>query len=264
MSKKICVYCGKTFTPSHGLRKTCCDKCKREYTKIQPSRLVALKHFESMNCAYCGIEFTPKYPNQKCCCEKHGDLFYKSTPTGKEASKLRHKKERALRTIKEREAREKIACAVCGTMFTPTITNRIHCGKEKCKAIIKKNDYQKWHPKAKPTTRICERCGDEFSSVGNRKYCDKHCADSTQSQKRRKKVRAVIHVPYSKREIFLRDEFICYLCGALVDMNSEWPMPYSPSIDHVIPIKHNGADAPDNVKTAHLICNLKKSARLLQ
>jgi 5-methylcytosine-specific restriction endonuclease McrA len=77
-------------------------------------------------------------------------------------------------------------------------------------------------------------------------------------------MRSVIHVPYSRWEIFQRDNFVCHICGAPIDMNALAPTPMSPSIDHVIPIKLGGADTEDNVKAAHFICNSKKSDRLMQ
>lgn len=71
---------------------------------------------------------------------------------------------------------------------------------------------------------------------------------------------------FMNREIFDRDEWVCQLCGDLVDPDLRWPNPWSVSLDHVIPISNPNCPGHvwDNVWTTHLRCNLSKNARLLE
>lgn len=101
MSKRICVYCGKEFTPSHGNKKFCGDDCKRESKK---------RHYDPLICPYCGIEFTPIYPNQICCCMKHGDMFYKAN----KGNQLKREK-RAI----EKANKGPFFCRECAKEFVP-------------------------------------------------------------------------------------------------------------------------------------------------
>jgi 5-methylcytosine-specific restriction endonuclease McrA len=248
-------------------------------------------------CICCGLEFTPDkaHPYQKFFNEEHRKRFH-------------HKKERALRTIKEREAREKITCHICGMMFTPTNEHRIYCSGECSKEAVnqsKKKELEILRNKSRKQIRYCKYCGIEFNPAitGRWKYCsnnhyfldvfgreepqertmicewcgkefttrhllargccDKHTKKITKWE-RKQRMRAVIHVPYSRWEIFQRDNFTCHICGSPIDMDASAPIPDSPSIDHVIPINYGGADAPYNVKSAHFICNSVKSDRLMQ
>jgi 5-methylcytosine-specific restriction endonuclease McrA len=57
-------------------------------------------------------------------------------------------------------------------------------------------------------------------------------------------------------EVFERDEYRCYLCGGLC--TGDYPAPMSPSMDHVKPISRGGHHTLENVKTAHLLCNMSK------
>lgn len=65
-----------------------------------------------------------------------------------------------------------------------------------------------------------------------------------------------------RAEVFERDAWTCHICGEHVD-----PMPMNrldgASLDHVIPIAAGGTHTMENVKTAHLRCNIKKSDTVL-
>jgi len=80
-------------------------------------------------------------------------------------------------------------------------------------------------------------------------------------KKRRALKCGVGHEHYLDRDIFKRDGYICQLCGNKINMKLKYPDSLSPSIDHIIPIGKGGIDAPINVQTAHLGCNLIKNAK---
>lgn len=66
-------------------------------------------------------------------------------------------------------------------------------------------------------------------------------------------------------EIASRDGWMCWICGRPVDPAQEHhasrPNPIGPSIDHVVPVSLLGPHTRDNVRLAHLGCNIKRGAR---
>lgn len=79
---------------------------------------------------------------------------------------------------------------------------------------------------------------------------------------RRRAARRATYVPYRPSAIFERDNWTCGLCSEPIDRETFYPDLMSKSIDHVIPLVAGGTDAPDNVQAAHLLCNLRKGARV--
>ncbi len=69
-------------------------------------------------------------------------------------------------------------------------------------------------------------------------------------------VRAVYRssVPLSKKNIFIRDQYICQYCGRSCKKH--------PTIDHIIPKSRGGKFSWDNVVTACIQCNQKKGSKL--
>jgi 5-methylcytosine-specific restriction endonuclease McrA len=245
-------------------------------------------------CASCGIEFIPdkEHPYQKFCCQQHRKKF-----GHKQERLIRTQKEREARGQKVCSICGSLWFSTrdhpyyCSDQCSDVAEKRGHKQWNKDNYIA-----------ALPKKRVCLYCGEEFEAIGKRKFCrDEHgylylygrelpkehtkqcewCGSIfiTRYQKaracpkhakrlanweRKQRMLAVVHVPYSRWEIFQRDNFLCHICGAPIDMNAPAPLPYSPSIDHVIPIKHGGADASYNVMASHFICNSKKSDRLMQ
>jgi len=69
------------------------------------------------------------------------------------------------------------------------------------------------------------------------------------------------HEPYTDTYIFERDNWVCGICGQKINKRLKWPNPRSKSIDHIVPISKGGANAPINVQSAHLRCNISKHDR---
>lgn len=63
-----------------------------------------------------------------------------------------------------------------------------------------------------------------------------------------------------KEDIFDRDSWVCGICKVDVDPGVPYPDPWSPSLDHIIPMSKGGPHLPWNVRCTHLICNLEKAA----
>lgn len=65
------------------------------------------------------------------------------------------------------------------------------------------------------------------------------------------------------REIFERDEWTCGICSGSVDQSLAWPDGGSASLDHVNPISLGGTHTRDNVRLAHLGCNIRRGNRVV-
>lgn len=64
--------------------------------------------------------------------------------------------------------------------------------------------------------------------------------------------------------LFERDGWVCHLCGESVDRDLKYPDPGSASHDHVIPLSRGGTHTWNNVKLAHLGCNISKGNKILK
>jgi len=64
------------------------------------------------------------------------------------------------------------------------------------------------------------------------------------------------------RAVYDEDCWTCRLCKEPVDPVLRAPHRMSASLDHIIPLAAGGAHTRPNVQTAHLICNIRKGARL--
>lgn len=67
---------------------------------------------------------------------------------------------------------------------------------------------------------------------------------------------------FTPREIFDRDEWMCGICGAEILPTLVYPDPMSVSLDHVVPLSRGGFHERSNCQAAHLICNVRKGARV--
>lgn len=66
------------------------------------------------------------------------------------------------------------------------------------------------------------------------------------------------------RQIVLRTQEICGICGKPVDKKIPPPHPLSPTVDHIIPVAKGGdPSALENLQLAHRWCNRWKSDKLI-
>lgn len=63
--------------------------------------------------------------------------------------------------------------------------------------------------------------------------------------------------------VYRRDNWTCWLCECEVDRSASWPSPDSPSIDHVVPVVRGGSNHRNNLRCAHLGCNIRKRDKVL-
>ena len=64
------------------------------------------------------------------------------------------------------------------------------------------------------------------------------------------------------RKIIYASQTVCGICGRPVDFDKVFPDPWSPTLDHIVPISKGGAPADlENLQLAHFRCNRMKAAR---
>jgi 5-methylcytosine-specific restriction endonuclease McrA len=81
-------------------------------------------------------------------------------------------------------------------------------------------------------------------------------------QKRRAIKRDAFVETVRSEEIYKRDNYICQLCFAPVDINLKWPDPMSHSLDHIVPLSKGGEHSRANTQLAHIGCNWKKNNKV--
>jgi hypothetical protein len=113
--------------------------------------------------------------------------------------------------------------------------------------------------------RTCVECGEGFvAKKANAKWCSQICRirTSRRDESRRRKPGAGAAL-YTDREIFERDRWICHLCRKPIDPNADRRSPEGATIDHLVPLSHDGDDDPANVAAAHWRCNRDKGVRAM-
>jgi 5-methylcytosine-specific restriction endonuclease McrA len=139
-------------------------------------------------------------------------------------------------------------------------------------------DYQRCR---KVTGKACDLCRAIAAEYVRNKYKTdpkykeaekrwrKENPDRAYANRHRAKKYGVPTEYYTKKHIFDRDGYDCYLCNTPVDLTAPhiqgqpgWEK--YPHIEHVIPISKGGPDTKANVKIAHAKCNIDKGVELLQ
>lgn len=112
--------------------------------------------------------------------------------------------------------------------------------------------------------RGCQRCGKTYRHrFESRIHCSDLCRDLDADDRRKQRGTYLFHgwiSPAVRESIYIRDDYMCWLCGESVDLNDDRKYgDWSPSLDHVIPRSRGGSHDPENLKTAHRWCNSVRS-----
>lgn len=131
--------------------------------------------------------------------------------------------------------------------------------------LIKPDIYKIYHANSRDKRLEYTRnyAKTEKGKASRKKYEENHpyyVRQKTQVRRARKKNTQV--EPIKNIVVFDRDRWVCQICKQVVDVNLEYPHPFSASLDHVIPLSKGGTHTMDNIQLAHLVCNVKKHAKL--
>lgn len=101
----------------------------------------------------------------------------------------------------------------------------------------------------------CCTCGLLFMHrPGPRSYCSKLCARGAAKQRRRGRKRI------RRYDVFVRDDYVCWICDRRCDPAATVPHPLAATVDHLVPRVHGGDDDPSNLATAHFLCNSRRGS----
>lgn len=141
-------------------------------------------------------------------------------------------------------------CVICGSAFQADKRTRMACSLV-CRRIAKRQQGRAyvWDPAARA----------EAQRRWRQKYPEK-VREKSRAYRARKR-RALVE-RFSEREIYERDRWRCQICSEFIDSQLEHPNPFSPSIDHRIPLARGGDHSRANCQAAHLICNVRKGVRM--
>jgi hypothetical protein len=124
---------------------------------------------------------------------------------------------------------------------------------------------------AKIRFNTCKNCGDPFRPHRGRSeqpFCSPGCYWEKRTGRPRPSAaaRRSIATPLPnistrlRAVIAAREGYRCWLCERKIDRRLKHPHPRSLSLDHYIPVTKGGSDDPNNLRPAHLICNVRRAA----
>lgn len=165
-------------------------------------------------------------------------------------------------------------CHFCGDAMPGAGPNALYCG-DRCSTRARRGNAR---------TAKCMRCGEEFVPWHKAKFCSAKCRQehthqrdiryqreyrvvsplaaarsNIGSERRRERMRATKVEKFSKLEIMERDGWCCQICGHPIKETLRWPDPMSASLDHKLALARGGEHTRENVRAAHLRCNMQKS-----
>jgi 5-methylcytosine-specific restriction endonuclease McrA len=80
----------------------------------------------------------------------------------------------------------------------------------------------------------------------------------TKTDKQRAEHYGVEYEPINRKKVFERDDWTCHICGESTSKSYDHADPWSPTLDHIIPISQGGPHLYENVALAHSYCNAVK------
>ena len=158
----------------------------------------------------------------------------------------------------------------CGHDFTRKLPHERFCSRT-CQLRVQNRARQEKLRNSAP--RACRWCSKvyvpEYGSLRTH-YCTLECRDAAKrkvksgsTHRRRSTKFGCKYEPISKREVFERDGWRCYLCGCDTPKHlSGTTDPNAPELEHVVPLAKGGSHTWDNVRCACRRCNRAKGVSL--
>ena len=258
---RLCLVCGVEYIPTQTRQKYCIGRgCKQKATY---RRGIKAQYY----CNYCHEPFNPKASDRTDYCGRECSYNWLH----------KRKDERAaLKRIqdnwKPNKPSPEVECEICGKVVPRKVWGKKQrlCGSRECRMEHGRRYTRTKYPYVPlpPKEIACVICNVKATyqgkGSGHRKYCD-GCAREVasrahklQTRKRNLRLKTVRREPYTPLQIYKRDKWVCGICDKPINPKLKHPHLHSKTIDHVIPLSKGGADAPDNLQPAHLICNSYK------
>lgn len=263
MPLKACTGCGAIFVARHPSATVCGPACKHA---------VALKRTGvAVTCANCGKGFlkrrrdVERYPDHYCGRRCHAIADKVARLNAWKLAALRARLDKATTAVTAQPLLSLPVptvpvkwCAQCKQTLPTTEFRETWC--RSCTTAYTREWYRRNRAAViRFTAGHCLECGTPFvsTSQGNRYCCEEHQARARRRRDkgiRNKRIRAA----GSREQISLvavaeRDGWRCHICCRKVTRRN-W------SLDHLVPLRHNGTHTYDNVALAHHRCNSLRGA----
>lgn len=258
-----CLQCGVSpITGTKFCSSSCCTEHRSQLLGRRPREVVNAERRAAamLTCRVCGARYLRQTGGKGyCCSRKCGDTL------------LRWRGEQTRATTKAKRefakwARPIRTCAGCGSTIQLglrcTACARAHSEAYQLARSIAQHD---------DSPRECKECGAEFSPVYGEKrktYCSAECSkrhnQRTARLKGKAKKRAATVEPVNPMRVFVRDGWLCHLCGGRTDKAKRGSLhPNAPELDHIVPLSKGGEHSYANTACAHKRCNAAKSDRII-
>lgn len=248
-----CAGCAKTFEPRNGGKKQkyCSGACRQEVAKRnfksrQASELS--QRLEKLFCRQCGKKVNYKGVGAIpiFCADKCKQKFHNT------------KSRRSRGGMRPTESKN---CEFCGDSFMPKKRDAKYCPDKWCGQAAYERRKALGQELPKSFDVSCDGCGIKFTAKKfDARWCSKTCANRHWGNVRARQARVREAGSYADRDVFVRDNWVCYLCGGLIDAELPRTDPMGATIDHVVPLARGGDDSLENVRAAHFSCNVRKGS----
>lgn len=144
-------------------------------------------------------------------------------------------------------------CLECGETFWSVRRSKF------CSPAHRSRDYKRRAGLTKPPCTVqCLECGLEFSTTREATMCSDECRETR--WKRENPSRNSWWITKKQRyAIYERDQWQCYLCGDSISPYARHDLRDNGAVlDHVVPYSQGGSHGPDNLQTAHYVCNWER------
>lgn len=248
-----------------------CRACRRARSAKRLAEQPARRKPEKPRpvCEVCGVAYTRSYGAQRTCGRRCGmDLQARNRPV------------RTAPAVYPSSTVRICRCDECGSLFVARGQRRKTCGQA-CRAD---RAYRMTYGRPRGSLQ-CRCCGETLPVDAYRtaRFCSPACRRAGKSLSRAKararaigaarpmrshrdRVRAFggEYEFVDTRVVYERDRWVCQLCGESVGPLVKYPDPRSASLDHVLPLARGGDHTYDNVQLAHLSCNVRKGADVVE
>ncbi|AZF90344.1 MAG: HNH endonuclease [Phage 5P_3] len=246
-----CDQCGAQFEPSNyrgDRQRFCSDKCRRKWQSHHQTFVKGVV----CTCKNCGETFHPKRSDRVSFCSRECAFAYKSAHAEK----------------KQIEQSESYFCVICGSQMLDDRASV--CCSDECRKERARRESRKYSERQKKTEPVlCGECGKPFiPEYGSkrRRFCSTECCIRASRRvargNRRARQRAAFVESIDPMTVFIRDNWVCQICGAVIDPDVRFPHIMCATVDHIIPLARGGTHEYKNVQAAHFICNSIKSDTL--
>lgn len=262
-----CGNCSTEFEPKTYNQKFCSIMCGRQHYERNRTQRTMYDHI----CEHCDELFRNRVKRSRFCssvCAGKAQFPYTKREctvcgTGFKGAKSDQCSQNCRRWAKLYPGRRATPdCLRCGKPHGKKSLNAKFCSYA-CAAVHGQarregRDFRKRPP-------ACLTCGGSLKHrTHSAKYCSRSCQALKHHERRSGKMSSAPVEGVQAGMIFERDQWVCHICDESTDPSLRMygvRDPLMPTIDHIIPIGAEGYPGHvwENLATAHLVCNTKKS-----